>query len=60
MGMATMLVMWPGQFEQILVPSAPDALYKIWLQAAHFQNMRDMPQMPENDRYLLCPQILMY
>ena len=34
MGIAAILVMWPGPFEQIFVPRPLEAIYEIWLQLA--------------------------
>ena len=34
MGLADILVMWPGPFEQISFPHPMEALHEIWLQSA--------------------------
>ena len=36
MGMAAILVMWPGPFEQNFVPPPMDTPYEIWLQLAQW------------------------
>ena len=40
MGMAAILVMWPGQFEQTFVPHPREAPYEIWLWLAQWFQRR--------------------
>ena len=36
MGMAAILVMWPGPFEQTFVPHPMETQYEIWIQSAQW------------------------
>ena len=51
MGMAAILVMWPGPFEQLLFPHPMEASYEIWLWSAKtFQKRRCLKSVDNDGR----------
>ena len=51
MGMAAILVMWPGPFEQTFVPHPKESPYGIWVQLAQwFQRRRCLKMLTDDGR----------